>query len=91
MHEIWISEYHMIQQHPINDCKVFHKNKLGKQTYCIQLTDRNWVWEHNNWRVYISVRGLSFEVKENLIIQQVCEAWQDYFFKITGQQSKLII
>lgn len=91
LHQIWTSEYRMIKQYPIRDCRIDHKNKLGKQTYCIQLTNRNWVWEHDNWRVYISTRGLSFEVKEDLTLQQVCAAWQDYFFKITGQQSKLLV
>lgn len=91
LHQTWTLEYREIPQYPISNCKEFFKTKLGKQTYCIQLADRNWVWEHNNWRAYISSRGFSFEVKEDLTLLQVCEAWQDFFFKMTGKQSKLSV
>lgn len=87
---IWVIENLEIPQHHLMTTKELHKTKLGKQNYCIGLMDRNWVWEQNNWRVFVSKRGASFELKEGLTMSQVCEAWQDYFFKMTGKQSKLV-
>lgn len=62
--------------------KEFMKSQLGRQTYCEQLSYKNWVWEQNNWRVYVSARGISFEVEKNLTKQQVKNAWNDFRYKI---------
>lgn len=62
--------------------KEYHLQKLGKQKYCTILSYRNWVWEGENWRVYCSKRGASFEVLEGLTMAQAWDAWQDYFEKI---------
>jgi len=60
-----------------------HKNKLGKQKYCITLPfKRCWIWEGENWRVYVSKKGAQFEVLENSTLEQAKIAWQDYYEKV---------
>lgn len=60
----------------------YHKVKLGKQNYCWLGSVRHWIWEGNNWRVYVSKRGAAFEVLSNLTVDEAWGAWQDYFNKI---------
>jgi hypothetical protein len=56
-----------------------NKSKLGKQKYCIMAGFyRCWVWEGENWRAYVSKRGLSFEVLPHLSIDEAWAAWQEY-------------
>lgn len=62
--------------------KDFHKNKLGKQNYCLNGTVRHWVWQTDMWRVYVSKRGMVLEVLELSNINEAWEAWQDYLQKM---------
>ena len=59
-----------------------HKKKLGKQKYCWVGFVRFWVWEGDNWRAYVSKRGVSFEVLATLNADEAWAAWQDYFNKV---------
>lgn len=67
-----------------------HLSILGKQNYCIFSPRRCWVWESQNWRAYVSKRGTSFELKLGLTLKEACEAWADYYFKMTGIASNVI-
>jgi len=60
----------------------FNKKKLGKQKYCWTGSVKNWVWEGEHWRDYVSSEGLAFEVLEGLNPDQAWGAWQDYLYKI---------
>lgn len=56
-----------------------NKNKLGKQKYYLVAGFvRCWVWEGENWRIYVSKRGTSFEVLQHLSIDEAWIAWQEY-------------
>ena len=57
----------------------FHKRKLGKQNYCWVGNNRHWVWETKTWRVFCSVRGSYFEVKQKSSIDDAWNAWLEYF------------
>ena len=59
--------------------KEFHKLKLGKQKYCWTGFIRHWVWEGNDWRVYVSNNGAAFEVKDGIDMVRAWAAWKDYF------------
>jgi len=60
----------------------YHKKKLGKQHYCYTGMVRYWVWEGDNWRVYVSKKGSSLEVLSTLTAKEAWAAWQDYFNKV---------
>lgn len=64
-----------------------NKSKLGKQKYCLNGSVRSWVWEGENWRAYVSKRGLSFEVLETLSIDDAWMAWQEYRKLILGSKA----
>ena len=67
--------------------KELHKRKLGKQNYCLNIFGcRNWIWEGDNWRVYVSKEGFDFEVDQSLSIKDAMIAWQDYFEKMTNNE-----
>lgn len=38
------------------------KYKLGAQSYCVDLSHRNWVWERELYRIYCSKRGFILEL-----------------------------
>jgi hypothetical protein len=61
----------------------WHKKVLGKQKYCWISFVKNWVWETDTWRVYVSKRGSSFELLKGLTLDQAWEAWQDYYNRMT--------
>lgn len=63
-------------------CKDFHKLKLGKQTYCQFLSEYNHVWEYSNYRVYVSSKGMTLEVLPSLTLNEVKDAWNDYYNKM---------
>lgn len=52
-------------------CKDFHKLKLVKQTYCQFLSEYNHVWEYDNYRVYVSSKGITLEVLPSLTLNEV--------------------
>lgn len=60
----------------------FNKKVLGKQKYCYNGSVRYWVWEFDNYRVYVSKEGVSFEVLNSLSLEEAWLAWQDYYNKI---------
>ena len=35
-------------------------------------------WQRNNWCIYVSEKGFTFEVKETLNAKQAIEAWEDF-------------
>lgn len=59
-----------------------HKQKLGKQKYCWTGHVKNWVWESDCWRLYVSKEGASLEVLRNLTLEQAIAAWKDYYSKV---------
>lgn len=60
-----------------------HKRALGKQDYCWNGSQRFWVWEGANWRVFCNnVRGTSFEVREGITLEEAFAAWDDYRVKV---------
>jgi hypothetical protein len=40
---------------------------------------RNWIWDCNNWRVYVSIRGFIFEIDESITLKQAVDAWYEYY------------
>jgi len=38
------------------------KSLLGKQSYCANLSDRNWIWERDSYRIFVSKAGVSIEL-----------------------------
>lgn len=69
----------------------FHKDRLGKQSYCYQSEYRYWVWENYKadglgWRVYVSNKGgVCFEVTKNSSVDQVKKLFYDYLKKMNVQ------
>lgn len=63
------------------------KERLGRQAYTVQLSNRNWVWETDTWRLYASWTGLSFEVPLYMTDEDKLAAWQDFRVK-AGLTSK---
>lgn len=57
----------------------WHKKILGKQNYCWTGSVRNWVWETDTWRVYVSKEGAVLEVLLTLTPDEAWLAWQDYY------------
>lgn len=57
----------------------WHKQKLGKQKYCWTGFVKHWVWEFDNWRVYVSKEGASFEVLADLSAEDALAAWDEYY------------
>jgi len=56
-----------------------HRHWLGRQTQCLVLGHRRyWVWERPNWEVWLSKRGIEFNVPSHFTPQQAWEAWLDY-------------
>lgn len=55
-----------------------HKHWLGRQTRCVVLARRYWVWERPNWEVWLSKRGIEFNVPAHFTPLQAWEAWLDY-------------
>lgn len=65
----------------------WHKRVLGRQNYTWNGEFRFWVWESENWRVYVSdKKGVCFEPRVGLSRLQAIEAWEDYRKKM-GLQS----
>ena len=62
-----------------------HKQVLGKQNYCLNLLNRTWIWEDATWRVYVSKRGVTFEVLADYTPNQAMNAWIDYYKKMGGK------
>ncbi len=61
----------------------FAKTRLGKQNYTWVGEYRFWVWETNDWRMFVSNRqGISVEVRIDLNKTQVQMAWNDLQFKL---------
>lgn len=67
--------------------KKFLVDKLGKQDYTVNLTNRNWVWERKTsgkkWRAYASIRGFSFELEQDISAEELIEVWEDFKQSIT--------
>lgn len=62
----------------------FHKEKLGRQSYCYQGDYRLWVWELTpKSRVYISNhKGIVFEVAKEVEKEEALELWSSYLKQI---------
>lgn len=58
----------------------FHKEKLGKQSYCFQGEYRYWVWDYGGWRIYVSNRkGIAVEVDLSYDADQTMDALRVYW------------
>lgn len=65
------------------------KYKLGAQTYCEDLSNRNWVWEREFYRVYCSRSGFVVELivdEDNLQkpLQTPLNAWSAFLTELFG-------
>lgn len=61
----------------------FFKFCLGQQAYTWIGEYRFWVWERDDWRVYVSnTKGICIEVREGLSKLQVRVAWDDFRARI---------
>jgi hypothetical protein len=55
----------------------YFNSKLGK--YKIIKSMRGlYSWQKNDWCVYVSEKGFTFEVKEGLTTEQAFSAWEDF-------------
>ncbi len=78
-----LMEFHMArrkypQDGKILSCVAFAKLMLGKQDYTWTGSHRNWVWERNDWRLFVNnTQGFSFEVREGLSLEKAMTAWND--------------
>lgn len=61
----------------------FHQDRLGKQKMCWTGSNRFWVWEGKDWRIFASNKvGTSIEVKAGLTTDQAWDAFNDYLTAI---------
>jgi hypothetical protein len=75
----------LMKARPINVSSLqWHKKKLGKHKYCWTSFIKRYVWEFENYRVYVSKEGVSFEVLESLSADQALDAWSDYYLRLTS-------
>lgn len=72
----------------MNPAKKEMKARLGRQTYCVQYTDRNWVWTGDLWNVLVSTTGFTFEVKEGISFEEARAAWDDFRSKANLLRSR---
>jgi hypothetical protein len=73
----------MKARHKINLSSIkWHQKVLGKQNYCWTGSSKNWIWETDVWRVYVSKEGAAFEVLASLALDEAWAAWQDYYNKM---------
>ena len=69
------SMHHKVKMKPV----AYFKKKLGRQNYTCTIFCRHWVWERNNWRMYVNnEQGISIEVDESLTGDQAKMAWYDF-------------
>jgi len=65
------------------NCVTFMKEKLGRQKLTWMGSCKQWVWEDENWRVFVNDdQGIAFEVRETLDHEQVLIAYDDFLTKI---------
>lgn len=62
----------------------WHKEKLGKHKYCWTGFTKHYVWEFDNYRIYVSKEGASFEVLESLNAKEALDSWNDYYLRLTS-------
>lgn len=64
----------------------FHQWKLVRQTYTGVGNVRHWVWEDRvaGYRVYVSKRGIGFEVPTTFTATQAMRAWKTYRDRMLG-------
>ncbi len=55
----------------------YFNKKLGRYNI-IKLMRGLYSWQQNDWCVYVSEKGFTFEVKENLNSQQALNSWKDF-------------
>jgi len=61
----------------------WHKNRLGKQTKTWVGEFRFWIWEGENWRVFVNnTKGTCLEVKLDISKEKVLVAFEDYMTKV---------
>ena len=57
----------------------WHKSKLGRQDYCWTGFRRHWVWEDEDFRIYVNnVAGIGFEVPVGYSSEEALRAWDKY-------------
>ena len=61
----------------------FMKSRLGRQAYTWTGEFRFWVWEGDDWRVYVSnIQGISVEVRATLSASDAREVWKRFAEKL---------
>lgn len=67
----------------------FHKSRLGKQDYCWNGEYRYWIWEGDDWRIYVSdIKGFCFEVAEGLNLSRALAVWNRYIWTVAAGSRK---
>jgi len=57
----------------------FHKKRLGRQDCCFTTHRRYWVWDRDDWRVYVNNHsGVGFEVPIDKTAEDGVLAFQNY-------------
>lgn len=64
----------------------WHKEKLGKQSFCFNSNNRYWVWKSERWCVYVSpLVGIQFEVSPECSSEEAWEIWSEYRKKMSKE------
>lgn len=67
----------------------FCQQVLGRQTGCLQLARRTWVWHIDGCFLFVSnQKGLSFEVPPAMDLPVAIEIWQKTKEKLTGSSKQ---
>jgi len=60
-----------------------HKAVFGRQSYCWQGEYKFWVWDFQDWRIYVSnIKGISIEVDPSFDINQTMFILRFYWDKM---------
>lgn len=65
----------------------FHKEHLGRQSFCYTTFRRYWVWDRPTWRVFINREmGVGLEIPEGATKKQAQAAFREYRKELLGHQ-----
>jgi len=80
-------EYGDIYFHMLGNLVNFHKNRLGKQSFCFTSERRYWVWEKSRWCVYVNNHtGVQFEVDPACTVKEAWGLWASFRKTVSNSQ-----
>jgi hypothetical protein len=57
-----------------------HKRRFGRQSYCLNLSRRVWVWEFDRYRVLVNnAYGFSFEMAPGVSAEEALTLYENHF------------